>query len=146
MHLYHQYNSHYDLLIPDNKANNNVQPKNFKDLPEVINSEKTLTNTIEDKNTEELLLKQKQQGYKRTSPMSPAQVQISKEVTLCSICKLQYDTTNKLKTHMKSHNQDNIYDMSSVQKVIGTHGDNVKTQETNKSLTCKHCELSLIHI
>ena len=41
---------------------------------------------------------------------------------------------------MKSHNQDNIYDMSSLQKVIDTQRDPVKAQESNKTLTCKHCQ------
>ena len=101
---------------------------------------------------EAILAKSKQNGFRRTDPMSSPTVHQDKpgnqEIdTLCHICALRCTSKAKLKTHMQNHTgQEKIYNMSSLQNAIDTPKVTKETHEQDtslpKSIKCWKCEKS----
>ena len=90
-----------------------------------------------------LLAQSKQQGFRRTGPMSqPSAPSKNQDIdTLCHICKLRCQTRQKLQTHMKNHTGEvETYNLSSLKEAIekptSTHPSNEETKDLHK---CRKC-------
>ena len=135
MYLYNKYNCHFDLLISDQTVNGlNQVGQKLSSSSEYKQETSGLieSGTKENETDLESLIKNKQSGFRRTSPMSKPE-----ETTICEVCRLNCNTNIRLKTHMKSHAQETIYDMSPLQQAI--QPDSFK-QDKPTGITCNKCE------
>ena len=163
MHLYHEFDSHYDLLVDDAKIKTLS-----KEIKEPIEKSKTGWTTMkkkkQDKHTnhtedveeeefltdseEEVLQRNKTEGFRRVSPTSEplkTKQQSNKLNNQCIVCKVMFSSGAQLQIHMISHmNEDDAIPMNAMEEETmpdPTEAPKPKSQPKVDNTLCNICKL-----